>query len=494
MGSTDDFATKEELVEHILEREKLLKQAKAEHYKTHFWDFSKEILGWPDINDSLHKDLATWVTDNRGKRRLILIPRGHLKSSLITVGYALWKIAQDPNVRILISNATYSMATNFLYQIKNVLQRNDKFKELFGDLAQDADSWRENQIIVSKQGWRAKEPTITVYGVGGSLTGQHYDVILLDDVVNRDTITTKEQIDKTKNFYKDCLDVLEPGGELIAIGTRWHQSDLYGWILDPDNGIINSFATYIKTAYEGEWEEGRIIFPEKFTWKHLSQLKREEGPTHFSAQYMNDPVPEESATFKKYMFQYYDPDDLRGLKVNNFVTVDPAISESKESDYNALVVISVTEDNRWYIREIVREKFTPSQLMDEIFFLYEKYRPLEIGIELIAFQKTLQYILEDEMRKRNRYLPRKELKPDNNEPKELRIKGLEPRYAAGTVYHLKEDGRNNIDYLEDELLRFPKGKHDDIIDALAYQNQIAFPPARRVTKPVEVPYSKGIFN
>ena len=208
MGSTDDFASKEELVDHIIEREKLLKQTKAEHYKTHFWDFSKDVLGWPDINISLHKDLASWTIENKKKRRLILIPRGHLKSSLITVGYALWKIAQNPEVRILISNATYSMATNFLYQIKNVLQRNEKFKELFGDFAEEADSWRENQIIISKQGWRAKEPTITVYGVGGSLTGQHYDIILLDDVVNRDTITSKDQIDKTINFYKDCLDVV----------------------------------------------------------------------------------------------------------------------------------------------------------------------------------------------------------------------------------------------------------------------------------------------
>lgn len=494
MGSTDDFASKEDLVDHIIEREDILKKTKAEHYKTHFWDFSKDVLGWPDINISLHKDLASWVIDNKGKRRLILIPRGHLKSSLITVGYALWKIAQNPEVRILISNATYSMATNFLYQIKNVLQRNDKFKELFGDFAQEADSWRENQIIISKQGWRAKEPTITVYGVGGSLTGQHYDVILLDDVVNRDTITSKDQIDKTINFYKDCLDVLEPGGELIAIGTRWHQSDLYGWILDPDNGIIQSFATYIKTAYEGDWGTGRIIFPEKFNWKHLEQLKREEGPTHFSAQYMNDPVPEENATFKKSMIQYYHEDDLRGLHVNNFITVDPAISEAKESDYNALVTVSVTEDNRWYIREIVREKFTPSQLMDEIFYLYEKYRPLEIGIELIAFQKALQYIMDDEMKKRNKFLPRKELKPDRNEPKELRIKGLEPRYAARTIYHLRPDGRNNVDYLEDELLRFPKGKHDDIIDALAYMNQLAFSPSRRKSRRVEVPYSRGIFN
>lgn len=485
--------SKQEMIEHIIKKKELLRQAKAEYYKDHFWEFNKEVLGWPDVAD-IHEDLCHWVTDNRGKKRLLLIPRGHLKSSIITIGYTLWQIAKNPEVRILISNATYAMATNFLSQIKDVLKKNEVFKELYGDLSNDADNWRESQITVAKEGWRAKEPTVTVYGMGGSLTGQHYDVIILDDLVNSDNITTKDQLDKVIEFYKQSLSVLEPKGELLVVGTRWHQSDLYGWILDPENNILPSFAVYQRAAYTGEWGEGKILFPQKFTWKYLTELKREQGPTLFSSQYMNDPVSDENATFKKEMFRYFYSEEFVGKRLVYFTTVDPAISQEKEADFTVIMTIGVDESNNWWIADIFRDRVTPMQLLDQLYYVNSKYRPSMIGIEQVAFQKALQYFIQDEMRRRNSYLPVQEIKPDHNESKEMRIKGLEPRYAAGTIFHSKQV--KNIDYLEDELLRFPKGKHDDTIDALSYMNQIAYPPGKRKfeQKAKTRVYSGGIFR
>src|SRR3990167_8314222 len=103
-----------------------------------FWEFSKEVIGWKDLYEPLHKPLCDFVQNNQDKKRMVLLPRGHLKSSVITIGYALWRIAQNPKIRILIANATGPLAVTFLKQIKDHLLKNEKFKELFGDYATGA--------------------------------------------------------------------------------------------------------------------------------------------------------------------------------------------------------------------------------------------------------------------------------------------------------------------------------------------------------------------
>ena len=113
--------------------------------------------------------------------------------------------------------------------------------------------------------------------------------------------------------------------------------------------------------------------------------------------------------------------------------------------------------------------FIAKQIIDHIFWNWEEFQPKKIGIELTSFQKTLQYTLTDAMRARNIYLPIVELKAERS--KEERIEGLIPRYANGAIYHLQQCPYREA--LEDQLMRFPRGKHDDIIDALAYGLQIA---------------------
>jgi phage terminase large subunit-like protein len=90
---------------------------------------------------------------------------------------------------------------------------------------------------------------------------------------------------------------------------------------------------------------------------------------------------------------------------------------------------------------------------------------------MTAYEKSIQYALIDEMRRRNVYSPIVELKA--NRSKDERIEGMVPRYANGSIYHLLQCPFR--EQLEDELDRFPRGKHDDIIDALAYGMQIASP-------------------
>ncbi len=477
---------KNALIAQIEKEASVVKSLKARYLADHLFEFNRDVLCWPDLSDDFHKELCLFIEKEHPRKKLMLLPRGHLKSSIVTVGFTLQQIAKNPATRILIANATLLMAKNFLAQIKAHLTKNKKFKDLYGDYSKGAEKWSETAITVlspnesfDEKYLEKKEPTVTVFGAGGNLTGQHYDTIILDDVVNRENINTKEQIDKIILFYKDCLDLLEPGGTLILIGTRWHYGDLYGWLME-DPILKKDFDIMVRQAYYGEWGRGTILFPKKFSWASLEELKRQKGSSEFACQYMNSPTDEETAVFKRAWFKYYEDSDLHGLKLNYFMAVDPAISQEKEADFTAIVTVGVDIYNNLRIINLVREHYNPTQLINKLFDLYEVYYPLAIGLEEVAFQKTLRFFLSEEMRRRNIYLPIKELKLDSRVSKEMRIRALEPRYENGTVLHSKSLG--SIDDLEDELLRFPRGQHDDLIDALAYTLQLAFQPKKKVTE------------
>lgn len=465
--------------EKIIEAKKALNAVKKSWYQQHFYEFNRDILAWPDLYEPLHRRVCEFVQNNiETKKLLILLPRGTYKSSVVTVGLTSWLIAKNPQNRIMIANATYPMAVQFLGQIKNHLSRNTKFQEIFGNYATNADQWREDKVFLERtDSFHQKEATVSAFGMGGNLVGSHFDYGILDDVVARENIGTKDQIEKTKNFYKDVLDLLDasPGGHkrMVIVGTSWHWDDLYSWIQSKDSELLKDFAVLRLPAYEGEWGKGKLLFPAKLNWKTLKNLKEQQGSAHFEGQYMLNPIAEEDQTFRG-PFKRYEQTDLRNLPMRYFFAVDPALSESKQADFSAMVCVGVDKDNTWYIVDIWRRKVQPKDLIDQIFIWAQKWKPVSIGLETTAYQRMLQYEINDQMKKRGHFIPIKELK-HVDQSKEDRIRGLQPRYEVGNILHPDPRAIPDIVYLEDELLRFPKGAKDDTIDALASLNELAFP-------------------
>ena len=107
------------------------------------------------------------------------------------------------------------------------------------------------------------------------------------------------------------------------------------------------------------------------------------------------------------------------------------------------------------------------ELVDAIFALHTRNHYDSIGIEKTIYLDALKPYLDEKQRQRNIFLPIVELK-HNQVQKEVRIRGLIPRYASGSVFHIQ--GECNA--LEEEMMQFPQGLHDDVIDATAYQLQI----------------------
>lgn len=441
--------------------------------------FNKYVLGAEKGDENFvplgafHKTLCNFVQDRPDKKKLILIPRSHLKTKLISTGYPVFKIAQNPKIRILVASATWQMAVDIHTAIQKTLQGSETLIEIWGDFSKEATIWSQDNTRLAANDKR--EPTITAAGVDKNLVGGHYDLILCDDIVNRDNVATMDQISKVITRYRDYLDLLEPHGEMIIIGTRWHDADLYGWLMEPGNQSSTDFLTLIMKAYEGNLMTGEDfspLWPGKFDREGLLKKLRGEGWAHFSSQYLNDPVPEEDAIFKRSWFHYYEADDVRGKLFNKFLLIDPAISLSKDADYTAMIVVGVDEYNNLFILDVVRARLSPSDIINQIFRLRDLWHLQDVAMEQVAFQKAIGYSLRDDIRFKKQPFHITELKP-NERSKDTRIKGLQPLYENGKVFHNKQLA-NNI-YLEDELVRFPRSSHDDLIDAFAYALDIIYP-------------------
>ena len=490
---------KDELVKIYVDKSKAVDELAKQAYLNNLFAFNQDILHVEEGGEGagkrvplkdFHQQLCRFVETNITRKKLILMPRGHLKTTVVTVGYSLQRIAKDPKVRILIANATGTMAEAFLGQIKKHLQYNETFKYYFGNLSTNTSMWRDNMITLptGDGSYQSKEATVTAYGLGGSLVSQHYDLIILDDPHNRENINTKDQIDKVKQSYSDILDLLEPGGQLIIVGTRWHDDDLYGMVLDKKNPESREFDVFIRQAVtemkighelNGHYkiEEGKVLWPEKYSLKALSALLNEKGLYDWSCQYQNMPVDDENAVFHRQWFHEYDPSDLRDRKLTKFTAIDPAISLKERADFTAIVTIGVDILGKIYILEVKRGHYTEDQMVDELFLTNEKFHPQTIQIETVAFQKTLQHYIMKEIKKRGHSLPLNEVLPESSESKEKRIRLLQPIYMRSDIFHSKTVA--DIEYLEDELLRFPKGKNDDLIDSLSYAVRASFPPRQK---------------
>ena len=243
------------------QKDRIKLEALKEACRTDLKFLCKDVLGMKDWQDSLHGDNPpTYDVDKTTKRRVqvdpgglawqlkqpdkekgIFLARGHLKSSLVTVGYVIQQILINPNIRVLITNAVLDRSKEFLQQIQDYLTTQSQLPIIFGEFRHKDISWTSAQCtIVQKNDPTKRGPTIRIAGLETSLTGSHCDLIIHDDLVELNNVQTKDQIKKVIQFFNASYDILDPGGDMIVVGTRWAEDDLYGLILKEHTYKVNS--------------------------------------------------------------------------------------------------------------------------------------------------------------------------------------------------------------------------------------------------------------
>jgi hypothetical protein len=411
-----------------------------------FKDFSKAFLDqtvfphhqdWVDLLEGvepswLHPSMIYEPGENN--RLLVNVPPEHAKSTVITVNYSTYRIALNPNIRIIVVSKTLNKAREFVYAIKQRLShpRWLKLQTAYGPEGGwkgDADTWRTDTVYLGGDARNSseKDPTLQALGMGGQIYGARADLIILDDCIT--TANAHEWEKQMDWLQKEVITRLGKNGKLLVVGTRIAANDLYKELRNPKHwsGGRTPF-TYmgmpavLEYAEKPEdwvtlWKESDVpwdgdtntpqengFFP-KWDGGALFKRRSEVTPSTWALVYQQEDIQEDSI-FPPMLVQGSTngmrkrgplkpgaaghPPQVEGHTVIGF---DPAMAG------NAAFVVATYNraDGRIYILDCINmSEPTPQKIRATIEELTIRYKPQEFRVEINAHQKA--YSLDDDLR------------------------------------------------------------------------------------------------
>lgn len=429
-----------------------------------------EILGYKDLNPQLHGDYCRWVSfqTNPAGKKMGLLPREHLKTTLGTVALCVQEIINDPDITILVANFTGGNAKKMLDEIKHHFSRNQRFRGIYGDYV--GHKWNEDEIIVSKRIMANKTPTVDTAGVDKTLTSNHYRRIILDDLVTPENINTINQITTVIEYYREILDLLDKkDGKLVIHGTRYTAYELYGWILKHHR---KDFDIIIRRAIE----DGKVIYPERFSREKLQELRRQKGLANFAPQYFNYIYDSQNSLLKSGEENYYTTDDLESYLKDYplfiTMTIDAALDSTGKGCQTAMTVVGTTVNDEWILLDMTAGHWG-TEIIGRAVDLIRKWRPRKLGMQKTMFEKLYKKELEDRLSTEHEYSPEfVMLKTAADMPKKIQIMSLRPRIERRGLFWRAEHIR-----FEMGARMFPNASEEvDILDSLSRHTEVAEKP------------------
>lgn len=519
VGSRERVSAAElEFAQRTLIRRKLLPfiQKFQKNYQT----------GWVHIDICERLDKFVKAVENQESPRLMLfMPPRHGKSEIASKNLPAHILGNHPTWELISASYAVSLPMGFSKKI-HATMADPYYQVLFPETklhpkAQATDEWMTTQ-----------EGAYVAAGVGGGITGKGAHVLIIDDPVkDAQEADSQTQRDTVWDWWGSTAKTrLSPGGGVLIIQTRWHDDDLSGRLLmqmkddtkelteliddaqqrmdDEKDVTTQAFedAYYEKKTFEEElaaidnWEvvqypavatfdeyvhdDGRItdtnddlpgtrkvrdkgepLHAARYPISRLMNMKRSMQKRHWSALYQQNPVPDEGMYFTKDMFRMvmYSP-AVDQLKL--FSAWDLAIGEKQSNDYTVGVVGGIDWMGQLNIVEIIRFRGDSHFIADSILNTYQKYPTIQqIGIEQGQLQMAIMPTLKELMKRKRLYPSLTDmLKPITD--KQARARPLQGMMQQGRV--IFPSSQMWFDDAKMELLRFPGGLHDDIVDALAW--------------------------
>ena len=467
--------------------------------------FCRIILGFRDMNAE-HDALCEFLQHDPAPVRLILMPKGTFKSSIATIGDTLWVLTQQPNARILLYSDATEKAEGFLTGIKHHIQgaiQHSFFRDVYGAWEVDPKRgvWNQGAMTAAVRTSASIEPSIETAGVETSKTGKHYDRIKFDDLVTDKNVTTRELMDKVIDVYKNADALLLRAGRKDIIGTRWDYGDLYGWVKTLLAGDP-TFSIFHRSGHDAA--RTRYFFtdigPESLTPEVCRRKQVEWGSYKYSCLIQNEPVDPETALFKPSDFRFYDPAHRpSGLYITACLDPIPPHERGAQGDDAALTIVGTDHALTLYVLDIVAGRLQPSDQIEALFQLHQKWGIRNFGVETNAFQKTMRRDIDlryKEERLRNptfRFFHVTEFVGTSLPNKRIRIRGLQPYHERGA---LRFPGASldtltgHFRTLAWQLIREPKSPKDDLSDSLAGHIQL-YQAGSKTTPVQDLPYSSA---
>ncbi len=433
-----------------------------------------------------HKELWGYACSN-DRYIAIAAPRGHAKSTAGTIAYTLAMLLFRNSKYCVVVSDTEAQAIMFVSAMKQELQENLDIGSFFM-LKKDERGVRfakdtESDVIIEfADGHKCR---IVAKGAEQSLRGMLWDgsrpdLLIIDDLENDELVMNKDRRDKLKRWFNGALlPALSRSGRVRYWGTILHIDSLLENLMPSysDKLTINEglkqyslrktlWKAIKYKAHNSDFTE--FLWPERFDKQFFTE-KREEAARNglldlYSQEYLNYPIDESIAYYRKQDFLPQTPEDKEKV-LRVYITADLAISQDERADYSVFLVAGVDEERKIHIIDCIRERMDGRQIVDTIFMLNDVYRPEVIGLEKMQISQAIGPFLREEMLLRNKFPPMKEMSHMNKD-KPTRGRSIQARLRARSI-RFNTDGEW-YPQLEDELTQFPRSKNDDIADTFAY--------------------------
>ncbi len=426
---------------------------------------------------AFHKELFQLFLNHN--KLAIASPRGHGKTTVTSFFWILHQALFQKKKFIVLISATEDLAIRFLRDIKAELETNRELIWLFG-YQKNPDKWSEHEITLMN-GCR-----IIAKGRGGQMRGlkdrgTRPDLIVLDDLEDSEMVRSEiRRLDLEEWFNGDVLPTLEPSiGQIIFIGTILHMDALLNRVLDKD-----LYPDFLAKRYSAIMDVSGIrtpLWPERFPLELLDQIKqsyisRGQLATFFM-EYMNDPVPDEGATFTQDMIQFYEtlPNDPFENDIIKELFIDLGGGGLKKTaDPTAMVVFCTDrKTGNMYVEDYISKRLgtDTDAIIRHIRDLVSLHSVRRIYIEKTIATNLLVSSLDRAIR--SSHLPPIEyVAPTRgtadrrgmmSDGKFQRIAQMEAPIRIGQIKFKKW-----MTEMIEQLMMFPRGQHDDLIDALSY--------------------------
>ena len=445
-------------------------------------------------------DMARRVDDEGMPYQADFWPRDHGKSEIFCIAYPLRRICEDPNVRILIVQKTATEAEKTLDVIKTELESNGPLKAYYADHwlrtvgqrdisnatgvvereGQREGAWQRRRIYVKRKR-RGKDPTVEAVGVGGAITGGHFDVIILDDVEDDENTRTEDRLKWLNNWLGGTiLQLREPHTKIVVVGTlKTAGKDIYNSLLQNpmwNCKVVSSLLSHSleEIAYEPivDPETGTVVdvevktpgiqtlWPEKWPIKALLlDMMASNVLSIWIREKTNDLRAMAGKVFQRSWFRYYDAGDLPATFERIIQVWDTAYDETASADWSACITLGLAA-GRAYVLDVFREKLAFHRLVPAVEAQYKRWRPERVLIEQKASGKSALQVLQTETT-----LPIIAVEPGGKD-KVSRARPVTVYLETGRVFF--RAGAHWLDVFENELVLFPEGENDDQVDVLVY--------------------------
>ena len=473
--SSADAVKYEEFLEQTDSVEKAEEMLMRWKCMTDLYYLGSEILGMGKalrMGDALlDPKFHRWVADtmSRDEHSLMLLARGHLKTAWLLV-YAVQLLLRNPDERLHIYSITQDFVeTTHLVTIKQHLET-PLLQYIFKDVVPPREEWEvdvKNRLLMrreKKSGEIVMGDQIQVYGVGNTITGKRATVQLFDDLIDKDTVRTIAQMNKTRQWFSGAMPILEPGGIRKMIGTPYHYNDLYHTI-EEDEIFDKTYRMPMKVGgkYVCKW----------WTEKKFKHVTRGMLPYDVKSQYFLDPMPIEDMAFPPPQPTYKV---LPDVEVVRYLACDPAATVQKYSDETAIIQAAVTGRGEVYIEKEWHGKWPGNETAKRLITLAARIQPRKVGIEF-GLQEHLKYIIDtaksdwEEANKRTLPIYIEPIKVTNRQSKFDRVNWTLGAFVKEGRVHIHE---SCIDLMAQmgKFNRNYSGK-DDLVDAAAMIFQIA---------------------